>query len=75
MVFTNVDLTTSSLIRYAEDGIYYLLTYSPQESYSQADFAASEAVSKLVCLVAEREASIFRSLLLGLSVEVCSQLW
>jgi len=64
------DTPTKQLVRYAEDGVFYLLSYTPTEHFVQADYIAAETVAKLITLLADKDLISLINIISGLYVEV-----
>ena len=64
------DTPTKQLVRYAEDGMFYLLSYTPTEHFAQADYIAAETVAKLITLLADKDLISLINIISGLNVEV-----
>ena len=64
------DTPTKQLVRYAEDGVFYLLSYTPTEHFAQADHIAAETVAKLITLLADKDLTSLINIVSGLYVEV-----
>ena len=69
------DIPTKQLVRYAEDGIFYLLSYTPTEHFAQADYIAAETVAKLIALLADKDLVSLINIISGLHAEVSSPLF
>jgi hypothetical protein len=65
-----MDIQTKNLIRYAEDGTFYLLSYTPTEHFIQADYIAAETVAKLTTLLADKDLVSLVHIVSGLHTEV-----
>ena len=64
------DIPTKQLVRYAEDGTFYLLSYTPTEHFAQADYIAAETVAKLIIQLADKDLVALISIISGLHAEV-----
>jgi len=64
------DVPIKQLVRYAEDGTFYLLSYTPTEHFSQADYIAAETVAKLITLLADKDLVSLIHIVSGLHAEV-----
>jgi len=64
------DIPTKRLVRYAEDGTFYLLSYTSTEHFAQADYIAAETVAKLITLLADKDLVALINIISGLHVEV-----
>jgi hypothetical protein len=64
------DVPTKQLVRYAEDGTFYLLSYTPTEHFAQADYIAAETVAKLIALLADKDLVSLINVVSGLHAEV-----
>lgn len=65
-----MDIPTKKLIRYAEDGTFFLLSYTPTEHFAQADYIAAETVAKLTTLLADKDLISLMTIVSGLYTEV-----
>lgn len=65
-----MDIPTKKLIRYAEDGTFYLLSYTPTEHFIQADYIAAETVAKLITLLVDKDLVSLVRIVSGLNAEV-----
>ena len=65
------DIPTKQLTRYAEDGVFYLLSHTPTEHFAQADYVAAETVAKLITLLADKDLISLINIISGLHAEVC----
>ena len=65
-----MDIPTKKLIRYAEDGTFYLLSYTPTEHFIQADFIAAETVARLITLLVDKDPAPLMNIVSGLHAEV-----
>jgi hypothetical protein len=63
-------LPTRRLVRYAEDGTFYLLSYTPTEHFAQADYIAAETVAKSITLLADKDLVSLITIISGLHTEV-----
>ena len=70
VVDPETDIPTKQLIRYAEDGAFYLLAYAPTEHFAQEDYIAAETVAKLITSLADKELVALISIISGLQAEV-----
>ena len=66
------DIPTKQLVRYAEDGTFYLLSYTPTEHFAQADYIAAETVAKLITLLVDKDLMALITIISGLHTEVRS---
>lgn len=64
------DIPTKKLIRYAEDGAFYLLSYTPTEHFAQADYLAAETVAKSITLLVEKDLVSLIHIISALHTEV-----
>jgi hypothetical protein len=64
------DIPIKKLIRYAEDGTFYLLSYAPTEHFAQADYIAAETVAKSITLLADKDLVSLINIVSGLQAEV-----
>lgn len=64
------DVPAKQLIRYAEDGIFYLLSYTPTENFAQSDYIAAETVARLIALLADKDLVSLVNIISGLRAEV-----
>lgn len=64
------DVPTKRLARYAEDGVFYLLSYAPTEQFAQADYVAAETVAKLIILLTDKDLVSLINIVSGLHAEV-----
>lgn len=65
-----MDTPKKKLTRYAEDGTFYLLSYTPTEHFAQADYIAAETVAKLITLLADKDPVSLINIVSGLRTEV-----
>lgn len=65
-----MDIPAKQLARYAEDGTFYLLSYTPTEHFAQADCIAAETVAKLITLLADKGLVSLINIISGLNAEV-----
>ena len=70
VVDPEIDIPTKQLVRYAEDGMYYLLSYAPAEHFAQADYIAAETVAKLITTLADKDLMALITIISGLHAEV-----
>lgn len=63
------DIPTKKLIRYAEEGAFYLLSYTPTEHLAQAEYVAAETVAKLITMLAEKDLRSLINIVSGLHAE------
>lgn len=66
-----MDIPTKELIRYAEDGTFYLLSYTPTDHFVQADYIAAETVAKLITLLVDKDLVPPIHIISCLHAEVC----
>lgn len=64
------DIPTKKLIRFAEDGAFYLLSYTPTEHFAQADYIAAETVAKSIASLAEKDLISLINIVSGFHAEV-----
>lgn len=75
VVDAETDIPTKQLVRYAEDGVFYLLSYAPTEHFAQADYIAAETVARLMTLLADKELVSLINIVSGLYAEVRHRGW
>jgi hypothetical protein len=70
VVDPETDIPTKQLIRYAQDGAFYLLAYAPTEHFAQEDYIAAETVAKLITSLADKDLVALINIVSGLQAEV-----